>query len=72
MFDEIFTSINKLMPDFKARPQQVEMSRFIHQRLQQSQNRMAVVEAPTGVGKTLAYLSGAIETALNSKKIAGY
>lgn len=69
MFDEIFTSINKLMPDFKARPQQVEMSRFIHQRLQQSQNRMAVVEAPTGVGKTLAYLSGAIETALSSKKL---
>ncbi|HCN99321.1 MAG TPA: ATP-dependent DNA helicase DinG, partial [Methylophaga sp.] len=69
MFDEIFTCINKLMPDFKARPQQVEMSRFIHQRLQQSQNRMAVVEAPTGVGKTLAYLSGAIETALNSKKL---
>ncbi|HCC79811.1 MAG TPA: ATP-dependent DNA helicase DinG, partial [Methylophaga sp.] len=69
MFDEIFICINKLMPDFKARPQQVEMSRFIHQRLQQSQNRMAVVEAPTGVGKTLAYLSGAIETALNSKKL---
>ncbi|HAO24665.1 MAG TPA: ATP-dependent DNA helicase DinG, partial [Methylophaga sp.] len=69
MFDEIFTSINKLMPDFKARPQQIEMSSFIHQRLQQSHNRMAVVEAPTGVGKTLAYLSGAIETALNSKKL---
>ena len=57
------------MPDFKARDQQVEMSRFIHDRLQQPTQRMAVVEAPTGVGKTLGYLSGAIETALNTKKL---
>lgn len=57
------------MPDFKARDQQVEMSRFIHNRLQQPTQRMAVVEAPTGVGKTLGYLSGAIETALNTKKL---
>ncbi|NOQ81289.1 MAG: ATP-dependent DNA helicase DinG [Methylophaga sp.] len=58
------------MPDFKARPQQVEMSQFIADRMQGSEHkRMAVVEAPTGVGKTLAYLAGAINTALEQKKM---
>ncbi|MCJ8274527.1 MAG: hypothetical protein MJK04_34655, partial [Psychrosphaera sp.] len=33
------------------------------------QQRMAVVEAPTGVGKTLAYLAGSIHTALANKKM---
>ena len=58
------------MSDFKARPQQIEMSQFIADRLKLAEHhRMAVVEAPTGVGKTLAYLAGAIECALEQKKM---
>lgn len=57
------------MPDFKSRPQQIEMSQFIADKLKQAEHqRVAVVEAPTGVGKTLAYLAGAIDVALNNKK----
>jgi ATP-dependent DNA helicase DinG len=57
------------MPDFKTRPQQTQMSEFIAARLKQVRyQRMAVVEAPTGVGKTLAYLAGAIDIALEQKK----
>lgn len=58
------------MPDFKARSQQIEMSQFIADCMHKSPyQRMAVVEAPTGVGKTLAYLAGAIDVALNNKKM---
>lgn len=65
----IFTRLEALMPDFRTRPQQLEMSAFIAEQMRQEQgNRMAVVEAPTGVGKTLAYLSGAIGAALEHKK----
>ena len=57
------------MPDFKSRPQQVEMSQFIAKQLHNGEHyRMAVVEAPTGVGKTLAYLAGAVDIALENKK----
>jgi len=66
----IFNDIEASMPDFKVRPQQLEMSQFIADRLQLVEHqRMAVVEAPTGVGKTLAYLAGAIDTALEQKKM---
>ncbi len=58
------------MPDFRARPQQVEMSQFISDTMKRPpQQRMAVVEAPTGVGKTLAYLAGSIHIALANKKM---
>jgi len=66
----LFKKIEEAMPDFKARPQQVEMSEFIAKKLTgPAHHRIAVVEAPTGVGKTLAYLAGVIETALATKKI---
>lgn len=58
------------MPDFRVRPQQVEMSQFIADCMKRPDHqRMAVVEAPTGVGKTLAYLAGAIDIALTQKKM---
>ena len=58
------------MADFKTRPQQLEMSQFIAECLKnESHQRMAVVEAPTGVGKTLAYLAGVIDVALENKKM---
>ncbi len=70
MVQATFNAIETSMPDFKARPQQVEMSQFIADRMQQPEHeRIAVVEAPTGVGKTLAYLAGAIDIALEQKKM---
>jgi len=69
VIEALFNSIEEAMPDFKSRPQQVEMSQFIRKQLLQSElQRVAVVEAPTGVGKTLAYLAGAIDVALENKK----
>lgn len=69
MVASIFKHIEASMPDFKTRPQQVEMSQFIASCMQgEDHYRMAVVEAPTGVGKTLAYLAGAIDIALDNKK----
>jgi ATP-dependent DNA helicase DinG len=67
--ESIFKHIEAAMPDFKTRPQQIEMSQFIAKCMQGAEHyRMAVVEAPTGVGKTLAYLAGAIDVALDNKK----
>lgn len=69
MVETIFQQLETTLPDFKARPQQQQMSQFIAQQMQRPVGkRMAVVEAPTGVGKTLAYLSGAINAALENKK----
>jgi ATP-dependent DNA helicase DinG len=66
----LFNDIEQAMPDFKSRPQQIEMSTFIRSRLSLfDHQRVAVVEAPTGVGKTLAYLAGAIDIALEQKKM---
>ena len=70
MVEAIFNAIEASMLDFRARPQQVAMSQFIADRLKLPEHqRMAVVEAPTGVGKTLAYLAGAIDIALTQKKM---
>jgi ATP-dependent DNA helicase DinG len=67
--ESIFKHIEVSMPDFKTRPQQVAMSQFIAESMRREDHyRMAVVEAPTGVGKTLAYLAGAIDLALENKK----
>lgn len=69
MSEAIFRRLQAAIPDFKPRPQQQQMSEFIAtQMARPAQQRIAVVEAPTGVGKTLAYLSGAIEAAINNKK----
>ena len=69
MAGDIFRRIEEAMPDFRSRPQQRQMSRFIAAMMANPpQKRIAVVEAPTGVGKTLAYLSGSIEAALQHKK----
>ena len=70
MVATIFERIGQVVADFKPRPQQQQMSEFIAASMQKkAQQRVAVVEAPTGVGKTLAYLSGTIETAINNKKV---
>lgn len=70
MSETIMQRLEQVIDGFVARPQQQQMRAFIHQSLQRTAGqRVAVVEAPTGVGKTLAYLSGAIETALLQKKL---
>jgi len=48
--------------DFESRPQQLDMARAVQQALRQ-RKRLAV-EAGTGVGKSFAYLAGAIDQAL--------
>lgn len=69
MTEAIYDRLTATIPDFTPRPQQQQMSAFIAELMTRpAQQRIAVVEAPTGVGKTLAYLSGAIEAALNNKK----
>lgn len=69
MPEAIYHRLQSAIADFKPRPQQQQMSQFIAERMAKpAQQRVAVVEAPTGVGKTLAYLSGAIEAAINNKK----
>ena len=70
MVQSIFKHIEATMPDFRTRPQQLAMSQFIAESMQcHDHQRMAVVEAPTGVGKTLAYLAGTIDIALEQKKM---
>lgn len=70
MSEAVMRRLEQTIKGFTARPQQQQMRAFIHQSLQSpAQQRVAVVEAPTGVGKTLAYLTGAIETALLQKKL---
>jgi len=47
---------------FESRPQQLEMARVVQQALRQG--RHLVAEAGTGVGKSFAYLAGAIDQVL--------
>jgi ATP-dependent DNA helicase DinG len=55
-------------PGFEYRPQQLDMALSITQALETS--RHLIVEAPTGVGKSLAYLIPAILYAIRNKRKA--
>lgn len=64
-----FTPAGKLatmLPQFEARPQQVEMMTKVADAFNNDQ--IAVIEAPTGIGKTFAYLVPAIEWAVNNRE----
>jgi ATP-dependent DNA helicase DinG len=50
---------------FESRPQQLEMAAKVQQAMQQG--RHLVVEAGTGIGKSFAYLAGAIDLAIQKK-----
>lgn len=64
-----FERIQTELPAFRSRPQQLEMGEFIAGHLQAGEKRrVAVVEAPTGVGKTLGYLSACVQAALDTNK----
>ncbi len=55
----------KVKDNYESRPQQVEMSQAILQAFQQ--NYHLICEAPTGVGKSLAYLASAANQAIKNK-----
>jgi ATP-dependent DNA helicase DinG len=59
-------AVAQALPEFERRPQQQEMM----DRVAQAFNRdgIAVIEAPTGVGKTVAYLLPAAEWAVKNKE----
>ncbi|MFZ4763351.1 MAG: ATP-dependent DNA helicase [Roseimicrobium sp.] len=55
-------------PDFEFRPQQQRMAKIIGKALEKS--RPVIIEAATGVGKSLAYLLPAVTFALEGKRKA--
>lgn len=60
------SALSRVIPAFEARPQQIEMTALIAQAF--NRNGIAVIEAPTGVGKTMAYLLPAIRWAVSNKE----
>jgi len=68
--DSVFSEDGTLssLPDYEFRPQQLEMAKAISQSLHSKSH--LIIEAPTGVGKSLAYLIPAILHALLEKRKA--
>ena len=66
--EELFSSGGALpsLPGFEYRPQQAAMAAAVLEALQDRRN--LIVEAPTGVGKTLAYLLPAMIHALQNER----
>lgn len=58
--------IAQRLRDYEIRPQQAEMMGAVAQAF--NENGIAVIEAPTGVGKTLAYLVPAIQWAVRNRE----
>jgi len=56
----------RVLPNFEVRPQQTEMMEMAARAF--NHNGIAVIEAPTGVGKTLAYLIPAVEWAVHNRE----
>lgn len=56
----------RVLSNFEVRPQQIEMMEAVTDSL--NHDAIAVIEAPTGVGKTVAYLVPAVEWALNNRE----
>ena len=54
----LFLRAEEMWPGFEQRPQQIAMARAVAEALRQRGS--LIVEAPTGIGKTLAYLIPAI------------
>jgi len=66
--DEIFgegQAMSRIMEGCEERPQQVEMSQNVLTAFQQGYH--LICEAPTGVGKSLAYLAAAAQMAISNK-----
>ncbi len=58
--------ISKKLEKYEYRAQQIEMMALLCQGI--NENRIAIIEAGTGIGKTLAYLIPAITYAVNNKE----
>jgi len=58
--------LSKVVPQFEVRPQQEQMMEAVAEAF--NSDGIAVVEAPTGVGKTFAYLLPAIQWATANKE----
>jgi ATP-dependent DNA helicase DinG len=52
-------------PDFESRPEQLEMARHVQKAMREGYH--LAVEAGTGIGKSFAYLAGAIDQALQQR-----
>lgn len=59
-------ALSKQLENYEFRPQQVQMIQAISKSI--SQDKIAIVEAGTGTGKTLAYLLPAITYAVNNRE----
>ncbi len=56
----------RTIPRFEIRPQQVQMMEAVARAF--NEDEVAIVEAPTGVGKTMAYLIPAVQWALRNRE----
>lgn len=66
--DTAFLRAEELWPEYELRPQQIAMAKAVMASLEQG--RSLIVEAPTGVGKTLAYLIPSILVARQHERKA--
>ncbi|MBX7256662.1 MAG: DEAD/DEAH box helicase [Candidatus Hydrogenedentes bacterium] len=60
------SALARTLPHFEVRPQQIRMMEHVAAAF--NDEGIAVVEAPTGVGKTMAYLAPAVLWALRNKE----
>lgn len=65
---EVFASAPRVWSGFEVRPQQTAMAEAISRSL--AANESLIVEAPTGVGKTMAYLVPSILEAVSNERKA--
>ncbi|GBF37394.1 ATP-dependent DNA helicase [Leptospira johnsonii] len=65
--EEQFKKLSKLWPDFESRSGQIQMANSVEQAFASSEH--LIVEAGTGVGKSLAYLIPAAISALEGEEI---
>jgi len=59
-------SLAQLIDGYESRPQQVAMAELVEQAIAKGEH--AIVEAPTGVGKSFAYLVPAVQYALEQRR----
>jgi ATP-dependent DNA helicase DinG len=61
MIEEIFRKLSSVLPGYESRESQVRLAHLVSEAMRNRQH--AAFEAPTGVGKSLAYLAGSLPQA---------
>src|ERR1700712_93049 len=61
-------ALAQALPGFRVRPEQIAVSEAVETAMK-ARNGIALIEAGTGVGKTLAYLIPAVQRARPERKI---